>query len=193
VCDYRRCMHWWMDLLTTYTDDSEVQVITALLLISTLSLLSLHESYPGNGFYTSITVTKTHVKSSFHNRTLANNYFIHSWTFNSHLNCIVISSQPPLHSSTELPTLNWTQLTTRLVVISHQPPSLLFTGWLSTDNSFSRPGVLAILTRDDPTENTASSISSTVFMGGCLEIARISLTCLPAVTEQSMFLLAIVA
>jgi hypothetical protein len=47
--DYRRSMDWWMDLLTTYTHHSELQVITALLLISTLyqsleHLLSLFPS-----------------------------------------------------------------------------------------------------------------------------------------------------
>jgi hypothetical protein len=34
--DYRRGMDWWMDLLTTYTHHSELQVITALSLISTV-------------------------------------------------------------------------------------------------------------------------------------------------------------
>jgi hypothetical protein len=32
--DYRRNMDWWMDLLTTYTNHSELQVIAALSLIS---------------------------------------------------------------------------------------------------------------------------------------------------------------
>jgi hypothetical protein len=32
MCDYRRGWDWWMDLLTTYTHHSELQVITALLL-----------------------------------------------------------------------------------------------------------------------------------------------------------------
>jgi hypothetical protein len=32
-CDYRRGLDWWMDLLTTYTYDSELQAITALSLI----------------------------------------------------------------------------------------------------------------------------------------------------------------
>jgi hypothetical protein len=38
VRDYRRGLDWWMDLLTTYTHDSELQVITAPLLISTTPL-----------------------------------------------------------------------------------------------------------------------------------------------------------
>jgi hypothetical protein len=45
----------------------------------------------------------------------------------------------------------------------------------------------------DPTDNTASNNPSIVVMGGCLAMARILLTCLPAVTNQRMFLLAIVA
>jgi hypothetical protein len=34
VCDYRRDSDWWLDLLTTYTHDSYVQVITEPPLIS---------------------------------------------------------------------------------------------------------------------------------------------------------------
>jgi hypothetical protein len=48
--DYNRGLDWSMDLLTTYTDDSELQVITALSLIYTLykslqHTLSLSLSY----------------------------------------------------------------------------------------------------------------------------------------------------
>jgi hypothetical protein len=42
-----------LDLLTTYTHDSQVQVITAPPLISTIhksSLLCFHQPFPGNGF-----------------------------------------------------------------------------------------------------------------------------------------------
>jgi hypothetical protein len=34
VCDYRRGMEWWMDLLTAYTHHSQLQLITAPPLIS---------------------------------------------------------------------------------------------------------------------------------------------------------------
>jgi hypothetical protein len=34
-CEYRRGLDWWMDLLTTYTHDSELETITVPLLIST--------------------------------------------------------------------------------------------------------------------------------------------------------------
>jgi hypothetical protein len=36
VCDYRQGMDWWMDLLTTYIHHLELQVITAISLISIL-------------------------------------------------------------------------------------------------------------------------------------------------------------
>jgi hypothetical protein len=36
MSDYRRGLDWWIDLLTTYTYDSELQVITAPPLISTI-------------------------------------------------------------------------------------------------------------------------------------------------------------
>jgi hypothetical protein len=41
-CDYRRGMDCWMDLLTTYIHHSELQVITAPPLISTLYRSSQH-------------------------------------------------------------------------------------------------------------------------------------------------------
>jgi hypothetical protein len=63
ICDYRRVMDWWVDLLTTYTCTrySELQIITTLSLIYTiykspqhpLSLFTagcLHQLLPGNGF-----------------------------------------------------------------------------------------------------------------------------------------------
>jgi hypothetical protein len=45
----------------------------------------------------------------------------------------------------------------------------------------------------DRIENTGSRSSPNVVMDGCLVMARILLTCLPAVTKQRMILLAIVA
>jgi hypothetical protein len=61
-------------------------------------------------------------------------------------------------------------------------------------NSLSRPGVLRYIA-SGRTQHKAlpPTISPIVVMGGCLAIARISLTCLPAATKQRMFLLAIVA
>jgi hypothetical protein len=42
VCDYGQGVDWWMDLITTYTHHSEVQLITAPLLISTIHKLPQH-------------------------------------------------------------------------------------------------------------------------------------------------------
>jgi hypothetical protein len=42
MCDYLRDLDWILDLLTTYTHHSKLQVITALLLISTLCKSSQH-------------------------------------------------------------------------------------------------------------------------------------------------------
>jgi hypothetical protein len=61
--------------------------------------------------------------------------------------------------------------------LAHQP-TLNFTS--ITWTALSRPGVLG----EDTSENIASNRLSIVVMGGCLAIARISLTCLPAVTKQ---------
>jgi hypothetical protein len=53
MCDYRRVMDWWMDSLTIYTFHSELQIITALSLISTL-YKSLHaKSPPARSVFTS--------------------------------------------------------------------------------------------------------------------------------------------
>jgi hypothetical protein len=41
VCDYRRGIEWWMDLMAIYTHHSELQVITALSLVFTF-YKSLH-------------------------------------------------------------------------------------------------------------------------------------------------------
>jgi hypothetical protein len=41
-CDYRRGMDWILDILTTYTHHTELQVITALSLIYTINKLPQH-------------------------------------------------------------------------------------------------------------------------------------------------------
>jgi hypothetical protein len=51
TCDCRRGLDWWMNLLTTYTQDSELQAIIAPLLISTIHKspqhpLWLHQRVP---------------------------------------------------------------------------------------------------------------------------------------------------
>jgi hypothetical protein len=56
VCDCRRGMDWWMDLLTTCIDHSELQTITAPLLISTL-YRSLHAKSSQSAFTSRCSVT----------------------------------------------------------------------------------------------------------------------------------------
>jgi hypothetical protein len=98
----------------------------------------------------------------------------------------------------------------------HQPHSLLFAAWLSTDNwqlnslthqplhftslhftslhftqlNCTRPEVIATT---DPTENTAFSISLIVVTDGCIVIAGTLMTYLQTVTNQRMLILTIVA
>jgi hypothetical protein len=61
VWDYGRGMDWWMNLLTTDINHSELQLITALLIISTLHKSPKHQitlfqravfnqPFHGNGF-----------------------------------------------------------------------------------------------------------------------------------------------
>jgi hypothetical protein len=45
MCDYRRGLNWWIALLTTYTHNLELQVITAPALISTLYNSPQHKSF----------------------------------------------------------------------------------------------------------------------------------------------------
>jgi hypothetical protein len=53
MCDYRWDLDWWMNLLTTCTHHSELQIFTALSLISTL-YQSLHaKSSPACSVFTS--------------------------------------------------------------------------------------------------------------------------------------------
>jgi hypothetical protein len=42
VCDYRRGLNWWLDLLTTYTHDSKLQAITVSPLIATIHKSTQH-------------------------------------------------------------------------------------------------------------------------------------------------------
>jgi hypothetical protein len=136
VCHYRRGMDWWMDLLTIYTHHSELQVITALSLFSTLYAKS---SSPCSVFTSRCLVTALNNGDS--------------WAICSRRYCPANipqqpSSQPPLQKST----LNW--LTSRLAAISHQPPVLLFLEWLSTGNltelTGSPPIVFKVTSRHGP-------------------------------------------
>jgi hypothetical protein len=76
VCDYRSCLDWRIDLLTTYTHHSEPHVITALSLISTLykspqHLLSLFQpavSSPAVSWQWFLTVEILQFRAHWHSR-----------------------------------------------------------------------------------------------------------------------------
>jgi hypothetical protein len=129
-------MDWWMDLLThLYTPLGTTSNYSAIANLHTLqittapvkpfsSLLYLQQLFPSNGFNSGhSSASRFHVVV----RRISRN-----WTLvNCQLNYSAIYSEPPLQRSTQLPTLNW--LGPTLASIPHRPPSLLFTGWLSTD------------------------------------------------------------
>jgi hypothetical protein len=49
VCDYRRVMDWWLDLLTTYTPNSELHAVTTPWRISTIHKSPQHPlSFPAS-------------------------------------------------------------------------------------------------------------------------------------------------
>jgi hypothetical protein len=106
VCDYGRGMDWILDLLTTCIHRSELHFTDHWHRLVSSVYHSLHEPFPGNGFY----------RGRFFN-------FPRSGP-------LVIAARAELFVSWQI---NW--LGPRLAVISHQPPSLLFTGWLSTELS----------------------------------------------------------
>jgi hypothetical protein len=110
---HRRGMDWWMDFLTTYTHHSELRVIKMLSLISTIYN---SQQRPLTFFYSLLYVSSPALPWK---RLLTVEILqLHALKF-----CL----------QTSVAELN-TQLTTaRLVAISHRPPSLLFTGWISTD------------------------------------------------------------
>jgi hypothetical protein len=65
--------------------------------------------------------------------------------------------------------------------------SFLSSEYLATEHSqFPSAGLGSSLYRSgaDPTENTTPSSPSVIAMDGCVAIARISLTCLPAITKR---------
>jgi hypothetical protein len=156
-----------LDLLTTCRHHSELQVITCLSLISILHKLPQH---PVSLFPTCCVSNSSSLAMASNSRDssasrahiiTSRRICCNSTLVNSQFNYSAISSQPVLQSSTQLPTLHWTHS------LTHQPTTLLhFTSlnWIA----LRQLGVLGV----DPTENIASN-SSTVVMGGCLEIVQI--------------------
>jgi hypothetical protein len=87
ICDYRWDLEWWLDLLTTYTQDSKLQAITAPPLISTI-----HKSQHLLTLFTDCCVFISHSLA------MADNSGDSSVSRTQ-----VLSSQPPMQNTT----LNW--------------------------------------------------------------------------------------
>jgi hypothetical protein len=105
-CDYRQGVIWWMDLLTTYTHHSELQLITELSLIYILYKSPQHplNFLPASYVFNSRSLTSAltleipqppALKSYLHSRPLRNLVYCQ-------LTYSAISPQPPLQSSAEL-------------------------------------------------------------------------------------------
>jgi hypothetical protein len=131
-------MGWWLDLLTTYTHHSELQVVTVPLLNSTIHRSPQHPLcvFPACCVFNSFSIvtaynsgdssaSRTHVVTVQWiscNSTLAD----------CQINYSTISSHPSFQNSTQLPTLNWT-----LSPTSFHFTSLHFTSlnWTATQPS----------------------------------------------------------
>jgi hypothetical protein len=102
-----------MDLLITYIHHSELLVITAPLLFSTILRSPQHplSLFPVCCvFNRPFLATASHSGDSAASRSHVDTdrRISHNWTlFSCHLNYSTISSQPSLQSSTQLPNLNW--------------------------------------------------------------------------------------
>jgi hypothetical protein len=93
-------MDWWMDLLTTYIRHSELHVITALSLISTLYKSPQHPlflflAYCAFNSHSLATASKSGDSSAFRAYLIAARRISRNWTLvNCRINYITISSQP---------------------------------------------------------------------------------------------------
>jgi hypothetical protein len=133
ACDYRRGRDWWKDLLTTYTQHSELLIITAPLLISTVHRSPQHplRLFPSCCVFNSRSIA-TASNSGDSSASLAN----------------VLSSQPLVQ--------NWTlsrQLTAIKWTIAPSLLNLPCTAQLNCQpliELLSRPEVLAIYPRGEP-------------------------------------------
>jgi hypothetical protein len=116
MSDYRWGLDWWLDLLATYTHDWWLRVITAPPLISTI-----HKSPQQPLCLSQLAVFTSRSLETVSNNGDSSASRAHVVTVqrirrNCQLKYSAISSQPPLQSSTQLPTLNWTlSLTNQLL------------------------------------------------------------------------------
>jgi hypothetical protein len=110
MSDYRRGLDWWMDLLTTYTYDSELQAITAPPLISTIHKSSQH---PLSHFLAccvlisrSLAAAATSGDSSaFRALVLTSQRTVQNWTILNWLCPLLITSWHGPHRNTPFPLL----------------------------------------------------------------------------------------
>jgi hypothetical protein len=101
MCDYRRGLDWWMDLLATSTHDSELQAVTTLSPISTLYKSLPAKSSPAGSVFTSRFLV-TALNSSL--QLLCSRRYCPANILQVTVNLIIsaISSQPPLQNSADL-------------------------------------------------------------------------------------------
>jgi hypothetical protein len=107
----------------------------------------------------------------------------------------VMLSQQPVQNSCQLlaslANLNWLVISSqlyRLAAISHQAPSLLFTGWPSTFSRLIAPTVLAISSRHELHTKHCSSIVACIFVsaGTCLRRGFLQTGCLTAFIKNPL-------
>jgi hypothetical protein len=145
LCDYRRGVNWWMYLLTDYTHHSELQVITALSLISTFYKSPQHP----------LSLFQPAVSSSaipWQRLLTVDILQLHALRCSCHSRPCRTHLSPELRRRLFLASfaeLNSQLTTPRLAAISHQPHTLLFTARHSTEHwtvsiPLSRPGFLVI-------------------------------------------------
>jgi hypothetical protein len=95
VCDCRRDLDWWMDLLTTYTHNLELQVITAL---SLSPHFTNHHSTRWDFFQTGVSLNSCSLSTASNSRD------------SSASRTQVLLSQPPVQNSCRLSTQLWRHL-----------------------------------------------------------------------------------
>jgi hypothetical protein len=100
-------LEWTLDLLATYTHNSEIQVITASPLISTIhkspqhmlrvsSLLCLHQPFPGNGFNSGDS-SASELKSSLNGGSPGTDSFLHRLPYRTDLIAATVFLITPRH------------------------------------------------------------------------------------------------
>jgi hypothetical protein len=101
--DHRWCLDWWMDLLTTYTHDSELQALTTLSLISTIHGSPQH---PISLFPACCVIPCHCLVTAFNSGNSSTSVvmlfcpLVNTPQPNCQLNCSAIFSEPPLQNST---------------------------------------------------------------------------------------------